>query len=163
MRSNDDSDRPVHSLLSSFHDLRGLPLRRLSSTVPCRMIFSWIGENCCWLRHGNQLPQKQTSRHRHPAKGIYQHMERMNGETLEEVDQFKYLESTKAKDGTSVKEVKIRLAQAHLAMTRLPILWRNKVTSFPTKIILCKSLVLPILLFGRENVYATMASLTYCL
>ena len=35
----------------------------------------------------------------------------MNGHTLEEVDQFTYLGSTQTKDGASVKEVKIRLAQ----------------------------------------------------
>ena len=45
----------------------------------------------------------------------------MNGQTLEEVVQFKYLGSTQTKDGTSVKELKTRLAQAHLAMTRLAI------------------------------------------
>ena len=31
----------------------------------------------------------------------------MNGQTLEEVDQFKYLGSTQTKDGASVKEVKM--------------------------------------------------------
>ena len=41
--------------------------------------------------------------------------------TLEEVDQFKYLGSTPAKYGTSIKEVKIRQAQTHSAMTRLAI------------------------------------------
>ena len=35
MRSNDDSDWPVHSLMLLLHDLRGLPLRRLPSTVLC--------------------------------------------------------------------------------------------------------------------------------
>ena len=35
-----------------------------------------------------------------------------NGKMLEDVDQFKYLGSTQTKDGTSTKEVKIRLAQA---------------------------------------------------
>ena len=29
MRSNDDNDWPVHSLMLFFHDLRDLPLRRL--------------------------------------------------------------------------------------------------------------------------------------
>ena len=40
MRSNDDSDRPVNSLMLSLRDLRGLPLRRLPSTVPCSMILA---------------------------------------------------------------------------------------------------------------------------
>ena len=35
---------------------------------------------------------------------------RMNGKTLEKVNYFKCLRSTKTEDGTSIKEVKIRLA-----------------------------------------------------
>ena len=49
------------------------------------------------------------------------------------------------------KEVKIRLAQTHSAMTRLAILWKNKAISFPTKIILYVSLVFSVLLYGCEN------------
>ena len=49
--------------------------------------------------------------------------------------------------GTSIK---IRLAQAHSAMTRLAILWKNKAISFPTKIKLFKSPVLSILLLDVE-------------
>ena len=56
----------------------------------------------------------------------------MNGKTLEEVDQFKYLESTQTKDGTLIKEVKIRLVQAHAEITAT--LWKNKAISFPTMI-----------------------------
>ena len=36
----------------------------------------------------------------------------MNGKTLEEVDQVKYLGSTQTKDGTLIREVTIRQAQA---------------------------------------------------
>ena len=46
----------------------------------------------------------------------------MNGHMLEEVDQFTYVGSTQTKDGASVKEIKIRLAQVHSVMTRLAIL-----------------------------------------
>ena len=45
MCSNDDIDWPVHSLMLSFYALRGLPLRRLPSTIPCNMIFRSPG----WL------------------------------------------------------------------------------------------------------------------
>ena len=38
-RSNDHIDWPVHSLMLSIHDLRGLPLRRLPSTEYWSMIF----------------------------------------------------------------------------------------------------------------------------
>ena len=57
---------------------------------------------------------------------------------------FKYLRSTKTKDGKSIKEVKIRLAQAHSAMTMLAVLWENKAISFPTEIKHYKSPVLSI-------------------
>ena len=63
---------------------------------------------------------------------------------LEEVDQFKYLGSTQTKDGASIKEVKIRLAQVHSALTRLAMLWKNKAISFSTMLKLYKSLVLSI-------------------
>ena len=76
----------------------------------------------------------------------------MNGQTLEEVDQFKYLGSTQTEDVTSVKEVNIRLAQEHAAMTLRPaILWKNKAISFTTNIILYRSLVRSLLLYGCES------------
>ena len=56
------------------------------------------------------------------VKPIYQHI---NGKVLQEVDQFKYLGSTQTKDGTSIKEVMIRLAQAHSTMTNRARLWKN--------------------------------------
>ena len=59
--------------------------------------------------------------------------------TLEELDHFKYLGSTQTEDGTPVKEVKTRLAQA--------ILWESTSIRFPTKIKLHKSLVLSTLLY----------------
>ena len=39
MRSNDDIDWPVHSLMLSLHDLRGLLLPRLPSAVIKLMVF----------------------------------------------------------------------------------------------------------------------------
>ena len=67
------------------------------------------------------------------------------------MDQFKYFGSTQTKDRTSLKEVKIRLAQVHSAMTRLAILWKNNAISFRTKIKLYISFVLSILLYGCES------------
>ena len=62
----------------------------------------------------------------------------MNGKMLEEVDQFKYLGSTQIKDGTSIKIVKIRLAHAYSAMTKLSNATEYKAISFPTKVKLYK-------------------------
>ena len=75
----------------------------------------------------------------------------VTGKTLKEADQFNYLGSQQTKDERSIKELKIRLAQAHSAMTRPAILWKNKTISFPTKFKLYKSLVLTILLYGCER------------
>ena len=72
----------------------------------------------------------------------------MNGKTLEEVNHFRHLRFTQTTDGTPVKEVEIRLAQAHSAMRGLAVPWKNKAISFPTKIKLHKSLDLSILLYG---------------
>ena len=68
----------------------------------------------------------------------------MNGNVTQEVDHFKYLRSPQTNDGKSLKEVKIRLAQANSVMSRL-------LTVSPTSIKLYKSLVLSILLHGCEN------------
>ena len=51
MCSSDNSGQPVHSLMLSFHDLRGLPLWRLPSTVPCSMIFGSVSWRQAWPNH----------------------------------------------------------------------------------------------------------------
>ena len=76
---------------------------------------------------------------------------KLNGQELEEVDNFKYLGSTLTKDGSSTKEVKTRLSLAGSAMTRLNTIWKSKSISFPVKLKLYKSLVVAILLYGCES------------
>ena len=83
----------------------------------------------------------------------------MNGKTLEEVDQFKYTWSTQTKDGMSIKKAKIRLAQAHSAMTRLAILWKHNAICFHTKNFYT-SHVLSILLYECES-WTLMADLEW--
>ena len=76
-----------------------------------------IGERpLCTLQFANaidQLWQKQNSRQQHQVETIESINIWMNGKTLEEVDHFKHIGSTQTKDRTSIKEVKIRLAQVH--------------------------------------------------
>ena len=53
---------------------------------------------------------------------------KMNGVALENVEQFKYLGSTLTYDGTSNKEIKIRLAVAMAAMLRLNKIWKSNIS-----------------------------------
>lgn len=76
---------------------------------------------------------------------------RMNGQRLEEVDNFKYLGSSLSKDGSSSIEVKGRLGLAMSAMTRLNIIWKSNAICFPVKLKLYKTLVVSICLYGCES------------
>ena len=66
------------------------------------------------------------------------------------VVELKYLGSTLTSDGTSNKEVEIRIAVATAAMTKLQEIWKSKI-SLNTKIRLYRSLVLSIFLYGCET------------
>ena len=75
----------------------------------------------------------------------------MNGEILEEVDNFKYLGAIINKEGNSTQEIKTRLAIAIAAMTKLSKIWNSSVISTRTKIKLYKSLITSIALYGCES------------
>ena len=57
----------------------------------------------------------------------------MNGQKLEEVTSFKYLEATLCKDGTYSAEVRIRIASAMAVMARQNRTWRCTAISFASK------------------------------
>ena len=73
----------------------------------------------------------------------------MSGDQLEEVNEFKYLGATLSKDGTSDKEIRIRITAATSAMARLSKIWRSNI-SFAVKYKLYKSLVVSIFLYDCE-------------
>ena len=79
----------------------------------------------------------------------------MNGQNLEDVDSFKYLGSTLSKDGTSTKEIKIRIAVAMSAMSRLNILWKSRYISFHSKFRLHIAFAVSTLLYGYESLTLT--------
>ena len=74
-----------------------------------------------------------------------------NGQKLEEMTSFKYLEASLCKDGTCSAEVRIRIASAMAALARLNRNWRCNAISFASKFKLYKSLVTSILLCGGET------------
>ena len=54
----------------------------------------------------------------------------MNGETLEQVDNFKYLGALITEDGKSTIEIRASLAIALSTMSRLPTMWNRRVKEF---------------------------------
>ena len=75
----------------------------------------------------------------------------MSGKILETVDKFKYLVVTLIKNGKSISEINIRMYTATSALVRLKTIWKSNKISIQTKILLYKSLVLSIMLYGCET------------
>ena len=75
----------------------------------------------------------------------------MNGQKLEEVDSFRYLGSTLSNDGTSTNEIKIRIAVATSAMSRLNTIRKSRDISIKTKLKFHIALAVSILLYGCES------------
>ena len=75
----------------------------------------------------------------------------VNGQTLEEVTNFKYLRATLCKDSTCSAEIHISIASAMAAMARLSRTWWCNTISFTGKFKLYKSLVISIPLYGCET------------
>ena len=75
----------------------------------------------------------------------------MNGETLEEVKEFKYLGALINSEGTSAKEIKTRLAIALASMAKLTNIWKSRDIKMSTKIKLYRSLVTSIATYGCES------------
>ena len=51
MRSSDDIDWAVHFNMLSFHDIQGLPLRRLPPTAACSMVPGSVSWRLTWPNH----------------------------------------------------------------------------------------------------------------
>ena len=75
----------------------------------------------------------------------------MYDEPLEVVDKLKYLGATLTKDRKSETGINIRMVTATSELVRLITIWKSRNISLQTKILLYKSLVLSILLYGSET------------
>ena len=74
----------------------------------------------------------------------------MKCEPIENVDDFKYLGSVKAHDGTSSKDIRIRIGMAKSRMIQLNNIWKDHGVPINLKVRLLKCLVWPVLLYGCE-------------
>ena len=75
---------------------------------------------------------------------------KVNGQKLETVTSFKYLDSVITEEG-SKPEILSRIAQTIAALTRLKPVWNDRSISLSFKIQLMRSLVTSIILFAGES------------
>ena len=75
----------------------------------------------------------------------------VNGETLETVADFIFLDSKIAADGDCSHEIKRRLLLGRKAVTNLDSILKSKDITLPTKFPLVKAVVFPVVLYGCER------------
>ena len=76
---------------------------------------------------------------------------KINGQDIEETEEFTYLGATVCKEGGGMKDLKNRLSKARGAFIKLKKIWSSKAISRRTKLRLYKTLVVPVLLYGCET------------
>ena len=75
----------------------------------------------------------------------------IDGETIETVTDFIFWGSKITADGDCSREIKRRLLLGRKAMTNLDSLFKSRDITLPTKIRLAKSMVSPVVIYGRES------------
>ena len=75
---------------------------------------------------------------------------KINGQRLEEVENFKYLGAIISNKG-SKSEILSRIAQTTAALSRLKIIWRDKNISFASKVKLMRTLILSTFFYACES------------
>ena len=75
----------------------------------------------------------------------------IDSETIEQVDHFKYLGSTKYNNAQSSKYIKSRIAIAKKRMIDPQVLWNDRNCSMPLKMKLVKTIVWSALVYGAES------------
>ena len=83
----------------------------------------------------------------------------MNGNILEEVDNFRYLGSVLDKNGGTDEDIKARIGKARTAFVMLGKIWKATNISVKTKLKLFNSNVKPVLLYGSETWRTTKRSI----
>ena len=75
----------------------------------------------------------------------------IDGQDIEDVEEFTYLGATICKEGGGMKDQKNRISKARGAFVRLKKTWRSSNISRKTKLKLFKTLVVPVILYGCET------------
>jgi len=100
-------------------------------------------------RYGMELSLEKTKT---LVSGIHDTVNvKIRGTELEQVRQFTYLGSVQTEDCNSIQEIKVRIAKATAALSKLKTIWRDTNITMASKIRLLRALVLSILLYGAES------------
>ena len=75
----------------------------------------------------------------------------MDGETVEAVSDFIFLDSKITADGDSSHEIKRRFLLGRKVMTNLDSILKSRDITLPTKVHLVKAMVFPVVLYGCES------------
>ena len=75
----------------------------------------------------------------------------IDGETVEAVADFIFLDSKITADGDCSHEIKRRLLIRRKVMTNLDNIFRSRDITLPTKVRLVKAMVFPVVLYGCES------------
>ena len=75
----------------------------------------------------------------------------VNGEHIEDVEDFTYLGATVSKDGGGMRDLKNRLSKARGAFIKMKKIWNSKSSTRKTKLRLYKTLVVPVFLYGCKH------------
>ena len=75
----------------------------------------------------------------------------IDGETMETVTDFIFLDFKITADGDCSHEIKKRLLLGRKAMTSLDSILKSRDLTLPTKVHLVKAMVFPVVMYGCEN------------
>lgn len=75
----------------------------------------------------------------------------LNNTPIEQVDEFNFLGSIIASDGSFDGEIKMRIRKAATKRGKLTNVWNSNTISTKTKLLIFKATVLPVLLYGAES------------
>ena len=75
----------------------------------------------------------------------------IDGETMETVTNFIFLNSKTIADGDCSHEIKRHALLGRKIMTNLDSIFKSSDITFPTKVCLVKAMVFPVVMYGRES------------
>ena len=75
----------------------------------------------------------------------------IDGETMETVTDFIFLDSKITADGDCSHEIKRRLFLGRKVMTNLDSIFKSRDITLPTKVHLVKAMVFPVIMYGCES------------